>query len=95
MADLQLAETLFTAMDEIIHKRIETLPYDKTILATITDVANAKKGEYTVDDGSSTFKAYSTNTEYSNGDRVYVSIPQGDYQQQKNITGKYALDNTN
>jgi hypothetical protein len=79
MADLQLAETLFTAMDEIIHKRIEDLPYDKTILATIEDNKNAKKGEYVVNDGMTTFKAFSSNTEYSNGDRVYVSIPQGDY----------------
>ena len=95
MADTQLAETLFTAMDKIIYKRIEELPYDKTILATIENIDNAKNGEYIVNDGQTTFKAYSTNTEYSKDDRVYVNIPQGDYKEQKNIIGKYNLSNTN
>ena len=57
-------DKLFTAVDTIIQKRIENLPYDKTIIATITDASKAEEGCYTVDDGTSTFLAYSENTDY-------------------------------
>ena len=57
-------DKLFTAIDTIIQKRIENLPYDKTIIATIEDNSKAEEGSYIVNDGTSTFVAYSDNTDY-------------------------------
>ena len=88
-------EKLFTAIDTIVQKRIEKLPYDKTVIATIEDNTNAAQGKYVVNDGTSTYEAFSENTSYTIGQNVYVSIPQADYQQQKIITGKYIPNNTN
>ena len=63
--NLKTLDNLFTAIDTIIQKRIENLPYDKTIVATIEDSSKATEGAYVVNDGTSTFMAYSDNTEYS------------------------------
>lgn len=96
MADVKLTEDLFQAMDVLIKKRIENLPYDKTILATIEDNSEVEeKGYYIVNDGGTIFQAYSSDTSFSIGERVYVSIPQGDYNQQKNIIGRYLPEGTN
>ena len=87
-------EKLFTAMDTIISKRIENLPYDQTILCTIEDSSNSSKGEYIVTDGTTSFKAFS-NVLYGSGDQVYVSVPKGDFTQDKIIIGKYIPEDTN
>ena len=95
MADTQIAESIFSAIDTIVNKRLENLPYDKTILATIEDNSKATQGDYMVNDGSSSMRAYSDYTDYNVGDQVYVSIPLGDMTQQKIIIGKYNIDNAN
>ena len=87
-------EKLFTAMDTIISKRIENLPYDQTILCTIEDSSNATKGDYIVTDGTTSFKAFS-DVLYGAGDQVYVSVPKGDFTQDKIIIGKYIPEDTN
>lgn len=86
--ELQLTK-LFEAMDIIAAKNIESLQFDKTVKCSITDATNSSEGEYTVTDGSSTFKAYSESATYSNGASVYVSIPNGDYNNRKLIVGRY------
>jgi len=73
--NLQNLDKLFTAVDTIIQKRIENLPYDKTITATIVDDSTAKEGRYIVDDGTTTFDAYTENENYHNNEQVYVNIP--------------------
>jgi len=62
--NLEIMDKLFTAVDTIVSKRIENLPYDKTITATITNIDHADEGAYIVDDGTTTFAAYSENTDY-------------------------------
>lgn len=83
---------LFDAMDIIAAQQIKNLQFDKTVKCSITDDSKSEQGEYTVTDGSSTFKAYSESTKYSNGASVYVNIPNGDYKNKKLITGRYDQD---
>lgn len=85
---------LFGAMDRITSSHVDKLKFDKTITAEIVSAANKEKGEYIVSDGSSTFKAFSENTSYNPGTWVYVQIPNGDFNNQKIITGKYINNNT-
>ena len=63
--NLENLNKLFNAIDTIVQKRIESLPYDKTIIATIEDASKASEGQYVVNDGVTTFLAYSENTTYS------------------------------
>ena len=83
---------LFDAMDIIAAQQVKNLQFDKTVKCSITDDSKSEQGEYTVTDGSSTFKAYSESTKYSNGASVYVNIPNGDYNNKKLITGRYDQD---
>lgn len=95
MAQQKVSDTLFEALDIIINKRIEAVQKDKTILCTVEDNSNAKKGEYIVSNSAAKFTAYSENTTYRKGQNVWVLIPEGDYNNEKHIIGKYASDSTN
>ena len=55
----QLLDDVFSAIDVIAQKRIESLDFNKTVKCSIVNNINADKGEYTVTDGSATFLAYS------------------------------------
>ena len=85
---------LLQAVDIISTDKVNSLPYDKTVVAEIVSTNNAKKGEYTVSDSSSEFLAYSENTEYSLGTKVYVTVPNGDWDNKKIIKGKYVSTDT-
>lgn len=90
----ELTEQLFEAMSIIAQAKVSNLPYDQTIVCTIVDNADAKeKNEYTVTDGTSTFIAYSENTDYRVNTKVYVTIPNNDMLNKKHITGTYVEDN--
>lgn len=98
----QYTENLFQAIDTIIANRVSRLPYDQTIICEITNADNAEYGRYLVKTYSQSngyndvsFTAYSDNTEYVVGDRVYVRIPAGDFTQQKVITGNYVAEQQN
>lgn len=84
-----MMENLLTAIDIIAEKKVESLPYDKTLTCTIVSAAKAARGEYSVTDGATTFLAYSDNTTYKDGTRVYVTVPNGDFNNRKLIKGKY------
>ena len=87
LTNIEMTEQLFEAMDAIITERLRTLPYDKTLVATITDNSKANHYKYQVTtDDNIQFDAYSSVTNYEVGTRVYVRIPQGDYTKQKMIT---------
>ena len=85
----QLSENLFQAIDIIYQERMKGMQFNKTVKVSITDISNAAKGEYIVSDVSSTFTSYSEITTYQIGNYVYVLIPNGDYNQQKSIIGRY------
>lgn len=79
---------MFDAIQTLIDGSLQSLNYDETITCTIIDNSNKARGEYVVDDGSSTFIAYSDFTSYANNTSVYVTIPQGNYDNRKIILGR-------
>ena len=91
---MDYAETLFEAVDVLVDKKIESVKFDETITATIVDASDAKSGKYLVSNGSAKFVAYSTVTNYRERDSVLVTIPQGNYDNQKIIVSK-VLENEN
>lgn len=84
----QILEAIETVATGIVSK----LQFDQTILCTITNDNKRNNGEYEVSDGSSTFKAFSSDTSYKKDMVVYVLVPQGDFERQKTIIGKYVDD---
>lgn len=92
----EMADKLFQAMDIITSKRLSSLAFDTTSVCTIEEIENLKEGAYRVFDGSSRFTAYAPDEkEYSVNQRVYVKIPNGDYDAYKIITGPYVGKNDN
>lgn len=90
MADI--AEQICLAVDQIVLERLKNIKYDTTIVATIVDNKYAADYKYTCSNGSAQFIAFSKDTTYKINDSVQVTIPNGDYDQQKIITGKYVAD---
>ena len=64
------------------------MAFDKTITCTIVDDSDKNNGRYRVTDGSSKFIAYSETKTFRNKDIVYVTVPKGDFGEQKVIIGK-------
>ena len=88
------AEILLQAVDTLYNKRVESIKFDTTDSATIIERVDADKGKYVVSTGTTKYVAYSVNTDYRVGDNVYVTIPNGDYEQQKIIIGKKVTNNS-
>lgn len=84
----ELQDKLLKAMDILNAQALNSISFDKTITCTIENDKDKKQGKYEVTDGSAIFVAYSTDDRYRNGDVVYVTIPQGNYENQKIIIGK-------
>ena len=89
-----IGEAIFKAVGILIDKKIESVKFDTTITATVVDDSAAKDGRYLVLANGTKFTAYSTETRYRDNDVVMVTIPQGNYDNQKMIIGKY-VDNAN
>ena len=87
MADI--AEQICLAIDQIVSKKLESIKYDSTIVATIIDNTYAKEHKYTCSNGSAQFIAFSKDNSYKINDSVQVIIPNNDYDEQKIIIGKY------
>jgi hypothetical protein len=87
------SEELFQSIETIAKGLISDLKFNKTVICTIKDNKDAKDGKYYVTDGTSNFYAFCENTDYLIDQSVYVLIPNGDYGNQKIITGKYLADN--
>mgnify|MGYP003418104818 FL=1 len=70
---------------------MSSISYDITKICTIVDNSQRHNGKYTVTaDGVLNFEAYSEKTTYLVGDKVRVTIPNGDYSQEKFIESKYS-----
>lgn len=89
---LDYGEVLCEAVDTIISKKLENLAYDITKTCIVIDDTYKKQGRYTVADGALKFEAYSTITTLNINDNVLVSIPNGDYDNQKTILNKVIVD---
>lgn len=79
-----------------VQKTVNNLSYDKTIVATIQFCNDASIGQYKIKyhDGYYTAYAIDTNTIYSNGALVYVTVPKNDMNNRKVITGLVNNDNS-
>ena len=81
-------DKLLEAMSIISLQLISSIPYDKTITCTIINDEYKTEGKYKVTNGEATFDAYSSDTTLRNDDVVYVTVPEGNYDNQKIIQGK-------
>ena len=86
-------DKLLEAMSIVSSQLISSIPYDKTITCTIVDDEHKAEGKYTVTNCDATFDAYSSDTKLKKEDVVYVTIPEGDYENQKIIQGKKTSGN--
>jgi hypothetical protein len=68
--NIDIAEQICLAVDEIVAKRLEDIKYDTTITGTIVDNTDAKTYKYTCSNGASNFIAYAKDTTYKVGDSV-------------------------
>ena len=85
-------DKLLEAMSIVSSQLISSIPYDKTIICTIVDDTEKDKGKYSVTSGDTTFDAYSSDTKLKKDEVVYVTIPEGNYDNQKIIQGKKTSD---
>lgn len=89
-----IVEPVLEAAEIIAKKLISEVRFDQTVKATIVNDSNASRGEYLVSTGNATFTAYCADDKYKKDDAVLVTIPEGDYKNQKIIVGKQ-VDETN
>ena len=96
MSQNNYGEIFCQAVSNIIKNEIGHANFDITKNCTIIDVTYRHRKIYKVSDGHITFDAYSENSEsYNVGDHVLVTIPQGDYDNQKMIIGLVSSDEDN
>lgn len=91
-ANIDYQNTLFQSIDTIVSARIANLPYDQTIECYITDNSQAAQGIYRVKYQNAEFEAVSDNIDFKIDERVYVQVPQGDFDQDKIIIRKKQLE---
>lgn len=91
---LDIAEVICESVNILIEEKIKGIQFDRTINCTIINDEQAKDGVYRVSDGSTKFYAYSASTTYKKDDAVYVTVPNGDFNNQKIIIGKQVTNNT-
>ena len=85
----QYSETLCQIVSQIVQAELKTVKFDKSIRCSIVDATKKDYGYYTVSDNATQYIAYSKDgVEYKTGDSVYVTIPNGDVDEQKFIIGK-------
>lgn len=83
------SETLCNVISQIVQSELNKIKCDKTIKCNITDDALANYNTYKVSDGTVEFTVYSAKGEsYKKGDSVFITIPNGDYNEQKFIMGR-------
>lgn len=83
-------------MSIIANSSVDKVKFDSTIECTIIDATDKLIGKYKVKNESyAEFYAYSQITTYNKGDKVYVQIPEGDYNSTKFIVGKKTDKNEN
>ena len=89
------SEQLFQSIDSIVSQRLNEVAFDKTEICTITAIDDNYVGKYTVsNEAGLTYDAYATDEDqkYFEKQRIYVTVPNGDYTQRKIIIGHYLGD---
>ena len=89
-----ILNSLNEAMSIHAQKAIENLPFNKSELVEIVNDTMAEQNTYIVWNGSVRYEVFSTTEiKYNVGDKVYVTIPNGDFSQKKYIIGPYVDNN--
>lgn len=82
----RIQDSLFEAMAAFRNSAITNSKGTLTLETVVTQVIDAGLGEYSVEYMENTFTAYSnSNATYSVGDKVYVLVPEGDFNKTKII----------
>lgn len=87
-----MLDALNRAIEIHTDRAIQGLSYNKSELAEVVDITERNLGKYIVWNGSTRYYAYSENTTYPIGTKVYVNIPNNDFSAQKQIVGQYVTD---
>lgn len=87
-------EILCQATEILAQHLIDKVAYDSTILCTIINDDEKELGKYRVQNSEAIFDAYTSDTSFKKGNQVYVSIPMGNWNEQKLIVAK-KIDNIN
>ena len=87
-------EILCQATEILAQHLIDKVAYDRTILCTIVNDDEKELGKYRVQNSEAIFDAYTSDTSFKKGNQVYVSVPMGDWNEQKLIVAK-KMDNIN
>lgn len=89
MNSLELQDAILKAVDTLTQKRMERIQADKTITAQVLKCTNALTKEYSLEYNGGNILAYAADGKtYSNGEVVYVLVPQGDFSANKVILEK-------
>ena len=84
-----MQNSLCTAIDTIVERRIEQLELDKTVVASIEQCVNSLTRQYRVQYKGGSMLAYAQSDEsYTPNTSVYVSIPRNDFSAKKWIIGR-------
>lgn len=93
MAEQKLVEDLLQSIQIVASGLDSKVNKDVTTLCEIVNVDRASEGIYIVKEQEAKYEAYSE-SKFEVGDQVYVTIPKGDYNEQKLIMGKKVAENT-
>ena len=86
----QFQQQILESIETYYNEKSKQNKYDITVEATIIDVSKKPEGIYRVRTNGAEFEAYSTSGSYYKNDIVLVSVPNGDYTNQKFILGRKA-----
>lgn len=86
----QFQQQILESIETYYNEKSKQNKYDITVEATIIDVSKKPEGIYRVRTNGAEFEAYSTSGSYYKNDIVLVSVPNGDYANQKFILGRKA-----
>lgn len=92
MSRTDYGEILCQATEILAQQLIDKVSYDKTLLCTIITDDEKNIGKYQVQNSEAIFDAYTSDTSFKKGDQVYVSVPMGDWNEQKLIVAKKMKD---
>lgn len=85
---MELQDSILKAIDAITKTRIDKLQLDKTVTAEIIKCTNALSREYKCSYNGGNITAYAAEgATYTNGQSVYILIPQSDMTKRKTIVG--------
>ena len=87
-----ISENLFQSIDTIISQRLNEVQFDITVTGEVVDSSEAERGIYRVKSDNIEFSATGEPSRYVNGAQVYITIPKGNYNNDKIIVGVVAKD---